>query len=70
MTLDEAIKRMEEIAEETQKIVDTHYFSDTVSIDEIYCDDTEIIEEQLAGYQKNSEYQLSFELLLLFLPFV
>lgn len=55
MTLDEAIKRMEEIAEEAQKIVDTHYFSNTVSIDEIYCDDTEIIEEQLAGYQKAAE---------------
>lgn len=55
MTLDEAIKRFEEIAEEAQKIVDTHYFSDTVSIDEIYCDDTEIIEEQLAGYQKCAE---------------
>lgn len=55
MTIDEAIKRMEELAEEAQKVVDTHYFSDTVSIDEIYCDDTEIIEEQLAGYQKAAE---------------
>lgn len=55
MTLDEAIKRFEEIAEEAQKVVDTHYFSNTVSIDEIYCDDTEIIEEQLAGYQKAAE---------------
>lgn len=55
MTIDEAIKQIEEIAEDNQRIVDTHRISDELTIDELYCDDTEIIEEQLAGYQKAAE---------------
>lgn len=52
MTLDEAIKTEENIAEENQRIVDTGVVFDDVIIDELYCDDTEVIEEHLANYQR------------------
>ena len=55
MTLDEAIKQIEEIVEENQKLVDTHHVSDELTIDEIYCDDTEIIEERLTVHQKRAD---------------
>lgn len=55
MTIDEAIKQIEEIVEDNQKIVDTHHISDELTIDEIYCDDTEIIEERLAVHQKRAD---------------
>lgn len=51
MTLDEAIKGMETVAEENQRVVDTHIVFDDVTIDMLYCDDTEVIEEHLANYQ-------------------
>lgn len=51
MTLDEAIKTEENIAEENQKVVDTGILFDDVTIDMPYCDDTEVIEEHLANYQ-------------------
>ena len=50
MTLDEAIKHAEEIAEENQRVVDTK----DVTIDMLFCDDEEI-EEHLANYQKRAE---------------
>jgi len=52
MTLDEAIKDMETIAEENQRVVDTGIVFDDVTIDMLYCDDTEVIEEHLANYQR------------------
>ncbi len=54
MTIDEAIKQIEEIVEDNQRIVDTHRFFDelNLTIEEIYCDDAEIIEECLAVSQK------------------
>ena len=52
MKLDEAIKTQENIAEENQRIVDTGIVFDDVTIDELCCDDTEVIEEHLANYQK------------------
>lgn len=55
MTLDEAIKYAEEVAEENQKVVDTHVVFDDVTIDELYCDDTEVIEEHLANYKRNAD---------------
>ena len=55
MTIDEAIKQIEEIVEDNQRIVDTHRFSDVLTIEEAYCDDTEIIEERLAVYQKRAD---------------
>ena len=55
MTLDEAIKHAEEVAEENQKVVDTGIVFDDVTIDMLYCDDTEVIEEHLANYQMCAE---------------
>lgn len=51
MTLDEAIKHAEEVAEENQRVVDTGIVFDDVTIDMLYCDDTEVIDEHLANYQ-------------------
>lgn len=56
MTLNEVIERENKIAEENQKIVDTHIIFDDVTIDEMYCDDTEVIEEHLENYRKCAEY--------------
>ena len=56
MTLDEAIEKENKIAEENQKIVDTQIVFDNVSISELYCDDTEVIEEHLSNYKKCAEY--------------
>ena len=56
MTLDEAIQRENKIAEENQKIVDTEIVFDDVSLSQLYCDDTEVIEEQLSNYRKCAEY--------------
>lgn len=60
MTIDEVIILYEGMAEENQKVVDTHIISFTdcdgidtgVTLDELYCDDAEIIEEKLAVYKK------------------
>lgn len=60
MTLDEAIKHIEKIAEENQRIVDTGILFDNVTIDMLYCDDTEVIEEHLANYQKCAERHRQF----------
>ena len=56
MTLDEVIEKENKIAEENQKIVDTRIVFDDVSISELYCDDTEVIEEHLNNYKKCAEY--------------
>ena len=56
MTLDEAIEKENKIAEENRKIVDTQIVFDDVSISELYCDDTEVIEEHLSNYKKCAEY--------------
>ena len=56
MTIDEVIEKENKIAEENQKIVDTQIVFDDVSISELYCDDTEVIEEHLSNYRKCAEY--------------
>ena len=56
MSIDEAIQRENKIAEENQKIVDTEIVFDDVSLSQLYCDDTEVIEEQLSNYRKYAEY--------------
>ena len=56
MTLDEVIEKESKIAKENQKIVDTQIVFDNVSISELYCDDTEVIEEHLSNYKKCAEY--------------
>lgn len=60
MTLNEAIKHIEKVAEENQRIVDTGILFDNVTIDMFYCDDTEAIEEHLANYQKCAERHRQF----------
>lgn len=55
MTLDEAIKHAENIAEENQRVVDTGIVFNDVTIDMLCCDDTEVIEEHLANYQRCAE---------------
>ena len=54
--LDEAIQRENKIAEDNQKIVDTEIVFDDVSLSQLYCDDTEVIEEHLSNYRKCAEY--------------
>ena len=56
ITIDEAIEKESKIAKENQKIVDTQIVFDNVSISELYCDDTEVIEEHLSNYKKCAEY--------------
>ena len=56
MSIDEAIQRENKIAEENQKIVDTEIVFDDVSLSQLYCDDTEFIEEHLENYKKCAEY--------------
>ena len=56
MTIDEVIEKESKIAKENQKIVDTQIVFDNVSISELYCDDTEVIEEHLSNYKKCAEY--------------
>ena len=56
MTIDEAIEKENKIAKENQKIVDTQIVFDNVSISELYCDDTEVIEKHLSNYKKCAEY--------------
>lgn len=56
MTLDEAIQRENNSSEANQKIVDTEIVFDDVSLSQLYCDDTEVIEEQLSNYRKYAEY--------------
>ena len=52
MTLEEVIRYHEEIAEEYQRVVDTGIVSADVTIDMLYCGDTEVIEEHLANYHR------------------
>ena len=56
LSIDEAIQRENKIAKENQKIVDTQIVFEDVSISELYCDDTEVIEEYLENYKKCAEY--------------
>ena len=44
MSIDEAIQRENKIAKENQKIVDTEIVFYDVSLSQLYCDDTEVIE--------------------------
>ena len=54
--LDEIIKKEKEIYEYNKKIVDTHIVFEDVLIEEMYCDDTELIEEALERYRYDSKY--------------
>ncbi len=56
MTIDEIIAKEQEMFEIFQKTVDTHMVSEDLSLEELYCDDTEIIEEELKRYQKHADF--------------
>ena len=56
MTIDEIIAKEKEIADEFQNTVDTHMVSSGRSLEELYCDDTEVIEENLKRCKKLSDY--------------
>lgn len=47
MTIEEIIVKEQEMSEIFQKTVDTHMVSEDLSLEELYCDDTEIIEEEI-----------------------
>ena len=56
MTIDYVIAREKRIHEENQKVVDTHLLQGKFTLEELYCDDTEVIEEHLRYYRFASEY--------------
>ena len=56
MTIDEIIAKETEIAQEFQKIIDTHMISEDMSLEEAYCGDTELIEEVLKRHKEQFDY--------------
>ena len=56
MTIDEIIVTEKEIAEDFKRIVDTHMVSEATSLEELYCDDTEIINEELERCKNAVDY--------------
>ena len=54
--LDEIIKKEKELYEYNKKIVNTHIVFEDVLIEQMYCDDTEAIEEALGKYRYATEY--------------
>ena len=58
MSIDEIIANETEIAQGFQEIIDTHIISDffSLSLEEMYCDDTEVIEERLQRYKGFADY--------------
>lgn len=56
MTIEEIIKKEQEMSEIFQKTVDTHMVSEDLSLEELYCDDTETIEEELKRCQELADF--------------
>jgi len=56
MTIEKIILKEKEIAEEFQKIVDTHIVNEVMSLEELYCNDTEFINEELKRYKNMANY--------------
>ena len=56
MSIDEIIAKETEIAQEFQKVIDTQMVSETMSLEEMYCDDTEVIEEHLQRCKVFADY--------------
>ena len=56
MNIDDVIAREKRIYEENQKVIDTHVLHEDFTLEELYCDDTEVIEEHLNNYRFASEY--------------
>lgn len=56
MSIDEIILKEKELAENFQRTVDTHLVSEDMSLEELYCDDTEVIEEELKRCQEIADF--------------
>lgn len=56
MTIDEIIVKEQEMSEIFQKTVDTHMVSENLSLEEMYCDDTEIIEEEIKKCKELADF--------------
>ena len=56
MTIDEILAKEQEMSEIFQKIVDTQMVNEDLSLDEIYCGDTEVIEEELKRCQELADF--------------
>ena len=56
MTIDEIIAKEIEIAQEFQEVIDTHITGGSFSLEEMYCDDTEVIEEHLQRCKVFADY--------------
>lgn len=56
MKLEEAIAREEEIHKNNKIVVETHIIHDDLTLEDLYCDDTEVVEEHLENYRFASEY--------------
>ena len=56
MAIDEIIAKEQELLRIFQKTVDAHMVSGDLSLEELYCDDTEIIEEELKKYQRQVDF--------------
>ena len=55
MSIDDAIEINKARADYHKKVIDTHIINNNYTLEELFCDDTEIIEEQLAMHQKEYE---------------
>lgn len=57
MTIDEIIKKENEIAAEFQKVIDTHIVNDDgFTVEEMYCDDSEAIDDNLSRCKNLADY--------------
>ncbi len=56
MSIEEIIAKETEIAHEFQEVLETHMVSENISLEEMYCDDTEVIEEQLQRCEVLADY--------------
>ena len=56
MSIEEIIAKETEIVHEFQQVINTHMVSEDLSLEEMYCDDTEVIEEQLQRCEVLADY--------------
>lgn len=56
MSIEKIITNEKGIVADFQNAINTHIVSGGLSVEELCCDDTEVIEEQLARWQKNVDY--------------
>ena len=56
MAIEKIITNEKGIVADFQNAINTHMASEGLSVEELCCDDTEVIEEQLARWQKIADY--------------